>query len=237
MVRLDTMKEATNQYIIKNYFDGELMNKPGTLIKFGQHEHLLQLQNQGLLYLNHLSYFWNIEDEALRGDPFDCIVAVARGHKVTIPLPDGKEFSIAGNWVYRMHPPEPEKINIFCMYALRPLIGSFPVDERNLRFGEHALVLLDRDEFIRRIESSLNSQGITFKANLVEYVEDEHTGKLGPFKKLRRFAYQSEWRLVCLDGPGEPRKIRIGSILDISAILRSDEVNKEIRIHLEPDNA
>lgn len=230
------MKGATNQYIIKSYFDWRLMNQPGTLIKYGQHEHLLQLQNEGHLYLNHLPYFWKIEDEALRGDPFDCVVAVARGRKVTIPLPDGKEFSMVGNWTIRMHPPKPEKINIFCMYALRPLIaGCFPVDERNLRFGEHALVLLDRDEFLRRIESSLNFQEIAFEANLVEYVDDEHTGKVGPFKKLRRFAYQSEWRLVCFDGPGGPRKIRIGSIRDISSILRSDEINKEIRIHYEPD--
>src|SRR3989304_5876717 len=112
--------------------------------------------------------------------------------------------------------PKPEKINIFCMYALRPLItGCFPVDERNLRFGEHALVLLDRDEFLRRIESSLNSQEIAFEANLVEYVDDEHTGKVGPFKKLRRFEYRPEWRVVSSAFPRGRRWVLIGSIRDI----------------------
>jgi hypothetical protein len=214
------------------------MEEPGTLIKFGQQEHLLQLQDEGLLYMNHLPYFWEIEDEELRSDPFDCIAEVARGPKIGFTVADGKEVFMEGNWTLRMYPPEPEKINIFCMYALRPLIeGTFPVDERNFRFGEYALVLINRNEFMRRIESILKSQRIIAKADLVEYVDDKYTGKLGPFRKLKRFAYQSEWRLVCYDGPGRPQEIRIGSIRDISVIIRSDEVNKEIRVDFEQDGA
>ena len=169
------------------------MGEPGTLIKFGQQEHLLQLQDEGLLYMNHLPYFWEIEDEELRGDPFDCIAEVARGPKIGFTVADGKEVFMEGIWTLRMHPREPEKINIFCMYALRPLVeGTFPVDERNFRFGEYALVLINRDEFMRRIESILKSQRIIAKADLVEYLDDKYTGKLGPFRKLKRFAYQSE---------------------------------------------
>jgi len=37
------------------------------------------------------------------------------------------------------------------MCAVRPLVGSFPVDERNLRFGSHALVTTNAQEFIDRI--------------------------------------------------------------------------------------
>ena len=210
------------------------MEEFGTLIKFGQQDHLLQLQDEGLLYLNHLPYFWEIEDQELRGDPFDSIAEVRRGPKVVIPLQNGKEVSMEGEWVIRMHPPKPEKINIFCMYALRPFSGTFPVDERNFRFGPFALVLLNRPEFMRRIETTLRSQKMEFKADLVEYVDDSHIGRVGPFIKLKRFAYQSEWRLVCYNGPGGPRKIRIGSISDISVILRSDEINNEIKIETEP---
>ncbi|HUU40507.1 MAG TPA: hypothetical protein VMW42_06190 [Desulfatiglandales bacterium] len=86
---------------------------------------------------------------------------------------------------------------------------------------------------MRRVESSLKSQRIFANADLVEYLDDKYTGKLGPFKKLRRFAYQSEWRLVCYNGPGGPREIRIGSIQDISVIMRSDDVNKEITVDFE----
>jgi len=67
------------------------MGEAGTFIKFGQQKHFLQLQEEGLLYMNHLPYFWEIEDEELRGDPFDCIAEVARGPKIGFTLADGKE--------------------------------------------------------------------------------------------------------------------------------------------------
>jgi hypothetical protein len=214
------------------------MGEPGTLIKFGLQAHLLQLQDEGLLYLNLPQYFWEVEDEELRGDPFDCIAEVARGPRIGFTLADGREISMEGEWILRMYPPEPEEINIFCMYALRPLLeGTFPVDEKNFRFGDHALLLINRDEFMRRIESTLKSQRIRAEANLVEYVDNKYTGKLGPFRKLKRFAYRSEWRLACSNGPGKPREIRIGSIGDISVIMRSDEVNKTIRVDFEQDGA
>ena len=202
----------------------------GTLLKFGHYEHILQLQDEGLLYLNNLPYFWEIEDEELRGDPFDGVAEVARGHKVVLPIPNGKELTLEGSWTIRMHPFEPEKINIFCMYALRPFSGTFPVDERNFRFGDYAIVITNRPEFMNRIASSLKAQGVKGEARLVEYVNDDHIGKMGPFRKLKRFIYQSEWRLVCYGGSGEARKIRLGSIRDISTIIRSDKVNKEIKI-------
>lgn len=211
------------------------MDQPGTLIKFGKLEHLRQLRDEGLLYLNNLPYFWEIEDEELRGDPCDCAIQVIRGPKVTMVMPDGNEVTLCKDYTARIRPSKPEKINIFCMYALRPLVdGAFPVDEKNLRFGDHALILMNRDEFIRRLESSLKSQQIVADADLVEYVNDEHTGKLGPFRKFSRFSYQYEWRLVCYEGADEPRIIRIGSISDISVILPANEVNKQIQIHFEP---
>jgi hypothetical protein len=214
------------------------MREPGTLIKFGQQDHLLQLQNEGLLYMNHLPFFWEIEDEELRGDPCDCVAEVARGPKIGFTLADGKEVFMEGKWTLRMPPPQPEKINIFSMYSLRPLAeNTFPFDDKNFRFGEHALLLIKPSGFMRRIELSLKSQRIIANADLVEYVDDEYAGKVGPFRKFKKFSYQSEWRLVCLDGPGGPRKIHIGSIQDISVIMRSDEVNKEIRIDFEQDGA
>lgn len=210
------------------------MGEPGTLIKFGKLEHLLQLQNEGLLYMNPLKYFWEVEDED-RGDTFDCIAQVQRGPKIGFTLPDGKEVFMEGEWTIRMYMPEHEKINIFCMYALRPLVeGTFPVDKKNFRLGEYALVLTNPTEFMRRIELTLKSQRILGDANLVEYVDDKHTGDLGPFRKLRKFAYQSEWRLVCYNGPAGIWEIRIGSIADISVIMPSDEVNKNI--NFEPDH-
>lgn len=210
------------------------MGESGTLIKLGQQEHLIRLQEEGLLYLNTPQYFWDVEEKELRGDPFDCIAKVARGPKIGIILADGKEIFMEGEWTYRMYQPEPEKINIFCMYALRPLIeGNFPIDKRNLKFGDHALFLINPDEFMHRIGSALRSQKIKAEVNLVEYVDDNYTGEVGSFRKLKRFSYQSEWRLVCSDGPGGPRVIFIGDIRDISVIVRSDQINTLIKVDFE----
>ncbi len=210
------------------------MTEPGTLIKFGNQENIEQLQTDGLLYLNNLPYFWEIEDDELRGDPFDSVAEVSRGPKVVFPTPDGKEVTLEGEWVMRITPPEPERINIYCMYALRPFAGSFPVHEKNFRFGDYALVLTNPHEFTKRVESTLQEQTIMGKADLVTYLNDGHIGKVGPFKKLKAFSYQSEWRLVCFDGPGKERKISIGNIQDISVVLRSEEINKKIKIEPEP---
>lgn len=54
------------------------MGEPATLVKFGRLEHLQQLQNEGLLYMNPLRCFWKIEDEELRGDPADGISELHR---------------------------------------------------------------------------------------------------------------------------------------------------------------
>ena len=80
------------------------MGEPGTLIKFGQREHLLRLRDEGLLYMNNLPYFWKIEDDELRGDPFDCIAEVAGGPRIGFSSADGKEVFMEGNWTLRMHP-------------------------------------------------------------------------------------------------------------------------------------
>ncbi len=118
------------------------------------------------------------------------------------------------------------------MYALRPYVeGSFPIDEKNQQFGDHALILTNRDAFMQRLESTLKNETFIRKSDLVEYVDDKHTGELGPFKKFDRFSYQYEWRLVCYGGSGKPRKIRLGSLRDISTILPANEVNHRIQIH------
>ncbi len=200
-----------------------------TLVKFGQYEHICQLREEGLLYMNNLPYFWQIEDKELRGDKFNSITEIRSGKTgIAVPKNEPDKPVTITNWNLRIYPVQPEKINVFCMCAVRPSAGSFPVDERNFRFGDYALILTKGQEFIERISSHLKSQKISHKANLVEYVCNNYTGKIGPFRKFINFAYQSEWRLVCCDGPGKERIFRIGSIKDICIVVKSSEVNKRL---------
>lgn len=43
------------------------------LIKFGQKSHMLQLYEDGVLHMNHLSEFLKIEDNLLRGDKYESL--------------------------------------------------------------------------------------------------------------------------------------------------------------------
>jgi len=210
-------------------FASSKMVENATLVKFGQYKHICQLRDEGLLYMNNLPYFWQIEDEELRGDKFDGVAEVMRGSSGTVtPENDPENPVTVGKWVIRRHPPQPEKINIFCMCAVRPSVGSFPVDKMNFRFGDYALILTNPQEFIDTISSQLKSQNSRHRADLVKYVGDDYRGVFGPFRKLIKFAYQSEWRLVCYDGIGKERIFRIGDIKDICIVVESNKVNQKL---------
>jgi hypothetical protein len=210
------------------------MSERAVLVKFGSKDHISQLRQEGLLYMNNLPYFWDIENKELRGDQFDGVDGILRGDHGTIDLLNGENGpkDIVTNWTMKIHPFDAEKINIFSMYALRPAAGTFPVDEQNFRFGDYALVTTNTQKFINRVDLHLNThyKNNHYKADLVEYIDNAHIGEVGPFKKLKRFAIQSEWRIVLYDGPGGPRKIYIGSIEDISIIIPSKEINQIIKI-------
>jgi hypothetical protein len=55
------------------------MGEKAVLVKFGQHDHLLQLHQDGLLYMNNLPFFWEIEDQH-RGDNCDGVLKITRGN-------------------------------------------------------------------------------------------------------------------------------------------------------------
>ncbi len=185
--------------------------------------------------MNNLPYFWQIEDEELRGDKLDSVAEIRRGNSgiaVSKNEPD-KPVTIT-NWNLWTYPYQPEKKNIFCMCAVRPSVGSFPIDKRNFRFGDYALIVTNPQAFIDRISSQLRSQNISHKANLVEYVSNNYVGAVGPFRKFKNFAYQSEWRLVCYGGPGKQRDdIRVGDIKDICIVVKNIEVNEQVARLLE----
>lgn len=205
------------------------------LVKFGKYEHVLLLRDEGLLYMNNVPYFRKIEDEELRGDRNDSVDELYHGYRgyVEIKSPNGEKVSRANitDFELRVGPEEPERINLFCMYALRPEHGSYPIDKRNYKFGSHALVIFDVPEFLSRLSEKLKVEGIESRSGLVNYLSNRHSGAVGVFGKVMAFAYQSEWRLVCKNGPGKERTIAIGCLSDISEIFRADELNAQIKIY------
>jgi hypothetical protein len=63
---------------------------------------------------------------------------------------------------------------------------------------------------------------------LVEYFDEkEYSGKVGRFRKRSIFGYQNEFRIAVEPGSGEPMKLAVGSLLDItSEVLPLSEANR-----------
>ncbi len=180
--------------------------------------------------MNTLPYFREIEDIGLRGDPFDSVDEIQRGTKGHIVIADTEKKIQVTNFELRIGPDEPEKMNLYCMYALRAKRESYPIHEKNFEFGSHALIIYNAQVFMDKIRVVLKKKNTKGVSNLVEYLGDNHTGDVGPFKKLKRFAFQSEWRLVCNNGNGNPRKLIIGQINDISHIVEAQNINNEVTV-------
>lgn len=200
-----------------------------SLVRIGCEQHLIQLRDEGLLYMNALPYFWQCEGtDSVRGDHFDSVHTIRRASNVVVNFgrsSDGATFPMDAKYVeIREHPAEAHKTNIFCMFYYEHNVTPYPIDKRLLEFGAHALVVRDVGQFLDRMESMLKEQGVLFEARVVEYVPDDYAGEVGPFKKLKKFEYQSEWRVVCYGGPGGPRQLRIGSIADISELVTTSSL-------------
>jgi hypothetical protein len=203
------------------------MNEPGTLVKFGRAEHIRPMIENGVLYMNNLPYFWAVEDSSVRGDANDGVDAIRRGTKARIFKQDGTEIPASvTSWVLREHT-YAKNTNVLCMYSLRE--SSTPIDYRVLEFGDTSLLFTQPQVFFDRLHAAVRREELDARGDLVEYVSDNHTGEVGPFRKLAMFSWQAEWRLVVHNGPGGPLILNIGPLNDIARILPTRDLIEETK--------
>ena len=197
----------------------------GTLCKIGRREHMVALQESGVVYMNTLKTFWDIEDGGLRGDILDGVDHMANGVHAEMRTPTGELIPAdITSWTLQTRTGEPEKINLFCMYAIHRDSNSDPIDMRVMEFGEAALIITKPDEFTRRLANVASETNRSFHADLVKYVPTNFIGDVGLFTKTEPYRYQSEWRFALHDGPGTPITLDIGSLADMSQLIESAEL-------------
>jgi len=148
-----------------------------------------------------------------------------------------------------------DNLHIFCMYAMwtdgfelidgkinyakedsQRLKDQVQVDERCLSFGEYA-VIVPAVQFIEKVKIALEREKKTSRMRLVDYFDGEKfNGEIDvreiPFKKLDKFSYQKEFR-ICIDNPtkgDDPHTLCLGNITEISALVKSSEINKLFNI-------
>lgn len=217
------------------------------IFKFGASHHIEQFA-QGLLYMNTLKHFVEIETNSLRKDSHEGTSHVRQGEgailqiKITpeiaktlnMPSAEGQFVPIANlHGPIRFKPDALQGVNVFCMYALRESALDKFVDPRNLGFGDSFALLKDFDEFMNRVKAAVPGTGQELQYDLVEYIDDSsYEGPVGIFRKFSDFAYQSEFRIGLFPGTGAPLRLQVGDLSDIVIRGTLAELNDRLRVQL-----
>jgi hypothetical protein len=205
----------------------EPITKKGVLIKFGELEHLRQLQH-GLLYCNSLDYFSKLEKENPAADSYENVTELkdlsggtfefwpAEFPKPEHPLSLTPEWS---QWATR----NGHLGNIFCLYFLDAdqldRTKGYQIDVRNGRKDNCFLIIEQIQTFQRRIIDQADKQGIKWRMGFVRYVNlKKYSGPKDVFQKDLRFDHEKEWRTHFLNPRDSPLQLQIGSISDITML-------------------
>jgi len=205
------------------------------LIKIGNKTHIESLRDNGLVFMNTISYFKEIEADEERRDEHEGIDHIAQVTWIKIQSKDGKEIELRRDSDHmqltsaqlRVFNPE-FKGNLYSMLAVTPMLAvkTDRFDERNTQFGDYFLLIIDPSTFYERLSSAIKDKGYRHRIGLVQYYDEKsHNGNLSPFHKPNRFEHQHEFRVFVEHDKDEPLSFNIGSLEDISKALPIEEFN------------
>ena len=216
------------------------------LFKLGKHEHLEQLRDEGLVYLNPLSFFQKLECDPHRADEYEGLSFI--DHNVSeIRIGD---HAIPGKDILELKGTLDLPCHVFCLFGIINRDGKYRLplfDRRIYEDGEWDTAAVIEPPFIKRLLEAVHDEIQSLLHELqpevrawgltpVEYV-DLHTynGVVGPFRKDRRFAYQNECRFILPAGNNEPRIIRLGSMKDCVHLVPTKDLPESLSIPLNTD--
>ena len=220
--RIETFSGTTQQIIdgfnIKEYPFLVDRSFPKFLIKVGREEHMLPLLKRGVVFMNPLGYFKNLEQNgdgrADEAEGAHSIVQtggmIINGVEINMPTPL-TVFAPGYNIGY-----------VYCLVAVyddtKP--GEL-LNERMLDMGEVAIVIHDPEQFVHRCADVLKAHGLNLEWGRVRYY-DKTDGSflLDPWLKLKNFEYQKEFRLFFPMVESKAKVLQIGSIEDIALAYR-----------------
>lgn len=197
-------------------------------LKFGAEEHVLDLYENGTVYLNTIEYFRKCEDDELRGDEYDGASRIINSLPGSFYIP-----SINHTVNYqKIHLKEAYATvlgNLYCLYCVStfgfPDLNSFEINPKIKSFGTHCLMIKEPGTFITKVGNALNDAGYKFGHNLVEYYDKTtFSGELTLFQKSLEYEYQKEFRFSIENQALEPITIKIGSMKDYSEIFKIEDI-------------
>lgn len=206
------------------------------LIKFQSAERIDSLR-KGHLYAKTLKYYRELEKETGNdeiGDEFEAMFHVNEGY---LRIPDtGEVISLRDSLIQTKDSDD----FVFCMFEINSNSQSFSFNEKQkekmMSFGDTALVVLDSDEFKKRVNAAAKKDGYNVHFDAVRYFDPSiDNGNMIisllcgvwniAFWKRNKYAYQQEGRFVFAPGNGRDHiELNIGDISDITTVLSSKEV-------------
>lgn len=197
------------------------------LLKFGAPEHMEQLVKEGVLFMQPISYFIALEDNASRGDKHEALSEYHQGPGTSIVIDGKHELSHEKGTLkfVTIRKEEEKNCNIFCLLAITPSYRQ--VDPRNDNLGDACVFIHKPASFLDRFRQAAAPICAQLQTGPVEYVpQATYRGSMGPFKKFAEgYAHQNEVRCLIRPGSPDPVILKLGSLEDIAELGRRDDVN------------
>ena len=206
------------------------------LIKFQSADRIASLR-QGHLYAKTLKYYRDREKETgddQVGDEFEAMLHINEGYMVIPEL--GQVTNLSDSLLQTANSDD----FVFCLFDVGQTFERFTFSdfqkEKLLSFGDTAMLILDRKEFIRRVVSAAEKRNYTVHFDSVKYTNPSvdnaslFVSLLGgtwniAFWKRDKYAYQQESRFVFTPGNGDDHiDLEIGDISDITAVLPTEKI-------------
>ncbi len=212
-----------------------------SLIKFQTKERIEQIQ-RGHLYLKSCKWYRDYElqnGDCVIGDAFE---AMLHAHEAELIITDtDQRFVIKDGLINTAC----SNGYTFCMFSIdSKRLDSFqfsPEQKQEFKnFGDTALLILNSNEFLHRVNKAIIEHGFLMNCGFISYFDEsidtvEYIINVSTnlrniaFWKRKKYSYQQEFRILIYSDTmltEDHIEIDIGDISDISVILDTDSVLK-----------
>jgi hypothetical protein len=203
-------------------------------LKFGSQKDILDLYENGTVYMNPIQYFRKFEDGELRGDKYEGISKIRNYLPGQFEIPS-IEHTVNYLGIHLTESYEEVLGNIYSLFCVSSKGWSSPIDfsidQRIKKFGTHCLMIKDNRAFLSLMEQHLSKLNIKFRHGFVDYYDKEKANKdISLFEKPFEFEYQKEFRFYVERKSTEPFSFSIGSLQNISELFLADTIVDELKI-------
>jgi len=201
-----------------------------TLLKFGEENNIMDLYENGTIYLNTIDHFRKLENDELRGDKYEGVSQIRNSFPGSFFIPSINR-AVKYQRIHLLKSHEITLGNLYCLYGVSskgfPNPLDFEIDTRNSQFGSQCLLIKNNPYFLNRIITTLKTKGYNVFTGFVEYYnKDQINRSVTLFEKPIEFEYQKEFRIYVENDRNEPIVINIGNLKDYSQIIKMEDILK-----------